>query len=450
MTKKLGYLEELGINTIWILPVLDSPMFDAGFDIRHYRKIREELGSTEDYLEFIAAAHKHNIRILMDIALNHTSIQHRWFQNEETRYKYYIWHEDDKTKYQDCRIIFDGICESNWEKHGDAYFFHRFLPSQPDLNYRNPEVLIEVTKVFVHWLTQGVDGFRADAVPFLWKEEHTECESLPNTHHILKFIRAATQLVSPNTLILAEACQPTQDVVNYFGSGHNQCHACYHFPLLPNMFFSMAREDSSFIDYIIQSTPKLPSNECQWFVFLRCHDELTLEMVDNEEMKKEMYDYYCRDEKWSFRKGGGVCARLLDLLQDVNRVKMAHSMILTILGTPILFYGDEYGKRNDEQYYEDFCKISKITTDHRYRNRGYMNWDVVDNEIPKKGTVANELYHDLKEKLIVRRSLTWMHEAPCVIIEDTPTCIVAYQRQAKDQRLLVINNLANKKVVVKG
>jgi maltose alpha-D-glucosyltransferase / alpha-amylase len=296
LTARLSYLQSLGVTCIWLLPVLDSPMRDAGFDVRDYRKIRPELvGGLESdkqqvFTQFVAAAHGLGIRVIFDVAINHTSEEHVWFQESrkgpDNPYRdYYIWSDTD-TGYADARIIFKGMMESNWQKLvGQGYYFHRFFESQPDLNFRNPDVLLELCRVLLFWVKVGVDGFRADAVPYLWKQEGTNCENLPGTHAIVKFFRAVLDMVRPGTMVLAEACQPPHDVVAYFGEG-DECHAAYHFPVMPRIYLAMAegRAKPIFEQLALDVTPAIP-DACGWFSFLRCHDELTLEMVTPDERR---------------------------------------------------------------------------------------------------------------------------------------------------------------------
>lgn len=245
---KLDYLEDLGVNCLWLLPILESPMKDAGFDISDYSKVRPDLlgdaaeGSDAEkdavFKSFVDEAHKRGIRIIFDIAMNHSSMEHPWFQEalkgKDNPYRdYFIW-SDDASEYSDARIIFKGMCTSNWElepKSGQ-YFLHRFFEIQPDLNYKNPEVLLAMTQVLVDWKVKGVDGFRADAVPYIWKEEGTICKNLPKTHTVVKFFRAVLDYLSPGSLLLAEACQPPKEVVEYFGDD-DECNAAYHFPVMP-------------------------------------------------------------------------------------------------------------------------------------------------------------------------------------------------------------------------
>ena len=253
LTQKLDYLHELGINCIWLLPVLDSPMRDAGFDISDYYQIRADLldksGKSADqqvFRQFLAEAHKKGIRVIFDISMNHTSDEHPWFieasKSKDNPYRnYYIWSKDTNL-YQDARIIFKGIESSNWEKKGEEYFFHRFFNFQPDLNYRNPQVLLEMCQILHFWQVAGVDGFRADATPYIWKVDGTDCENLTETHLVVKFFRAMLNYFKPGTLLLAEACQQPAKVVEYMGNG-DECHAAYHFPLMPRIYKSSAMQN---------------------------------------------------------------------------------------------------------------------------------------------------------------------------------------------------------------
>ena len=349
LTHKLDYLRDLGINCIWLLPVLDSPMRDAGFDISDYKNIRSELldksGKTNDqnvFRQFLSSAHEKGIKVIFDISMNHTSDEHPWFieasKSKDNPFRdYYIW-SDNVDLYKAARIIFKGIESSNWEKKGDDYYFHRFFNFQPDLNYRNPQVLLEICSVLLFWQNAGVDGFRADATPYIWKEEGTECENLPKTHLVVKFFRAILDYIKPGSLLLAEACQQPAQVVEYMGNG-DECHAAYHFPLMPRIFKSIAMQSGKPIEETLSKafTPELPANG-QWFTFLRCHDELSLELVYvTEEERKYIHQQYCLKPEWNFRLGEGISARLSELMQrDERRILLAYSIILTLPGTPVI------------------------------------------------------------------------------------------------------------------
>jgi maltose alpha-D-glucosyltransferase / alpha-amylase len=385
LTERLDYLQDLGVNCLWLLPVLDSPMRDAGFDISDYRKIRKDLAglgesATDEEVDelftgFLAEAHRRGIRVIFDIATNHISDQHPWFRearkSKDNPYRdYFIWSKDGK-EYPEARIIFYGIEESNWKKDGDEYYFHRFFDFQPDLNYKNPKVIIEMARNLLFWMQRGVDGFRADAIPYIWKEEGTACENHPKTHAVVKFFRAVIDLVRPNTLLLAEACQKPNEVVKYFGNG-DECNAGYHFPLMPQIFKSVALGSYEPIanTLSLDVTPVIPDG-AQWFTFLRCHDELSLELVYvTEADRKYIHDSYCLRPEWDFRLGQGISARLAELMQrDPARIGLIFSIMLTLPGTPVVYYGDEFGKLNDEKYYQEM-KIVVGKDDTRFLVRG--------------------------------------------------------------------------------
>ncbi len=414
LTQKLDYLHDLGINCIWLLPVLDSPMRDAGFDISDYTKIRSELldksGKTKDqniFRQFLAAAHEKGIKVIFDISMNHTSDEHPWFveasKSKDNPFRdYYIWSENVDL-YKDARIIFKGIESSNWEKQGDEYYFHRFFNFQPDLNYKKPQVLLEICEVLIFWQNAGVDGFRADATPYIWKEEGTECENLPNTHLVVKFFRAILDYIKPGSLLLAEACQQPAQVVEYMGDG-DECHAAYHFPLMPRIFKSIAMQSGKPVEETLSKafTPELPDNG-QWFTFLRCHDELSLELVYvTEEERKYLHKQYCLKPEWDFRLGEGISARLSELMQrDERRILLAYSIILTLPGTPVIYYGDEFGKFNDEAYYNEMIRLTG-KDDTRFLVRGKIDWDELSHNLENPESFSSHIYNKLKLMLHIR------------------------------------------------
>ncbi len=458
LTEKLDYLQELGVSCLWLLPILDSPMRDAGFDIKDYRQIRPELtgeGGLEVFQEFVNEAHRRNIKVIFDIAINHTSDEHPWFleskKGKENPYRdFYIWNPNDQ-KYKEARLIFYGIENSNWRKEGEEYFFHRFFDFQPDLNYRNPQVLIEMSRNFLHWLRIGVDGFRADAIPYLWKEEGTDCENLPMTHTIVKFFRAVLDEVRPNTLLLAEACQKPHEVVKYFGSG-DECHAGYHFPLMPQMYKALAAQS---VEPIIQTlsldvTPAIPDGS-QWFTFLRCHDELSLELVYvTEEDRKYIHENYCKKPEWDFRLGQGISSRLSELM-DKNPQKMAniYSIMLTLPGTPVIYYGDEFAKLNDQNYYQEQIKLTG-KDDTRFLVRGRMDWKQIEEELKNHESLTFQVNSLLKLMLKKRKELNvfgrgdleWLSLSYPKGAENQH--VLAYVRAVDDQAVLVLHNLSDK------
>lgn len=463
LTSKLDYLSDLGVSCLWLLPILDSPMRDGGFDIRNYRMIRSELtglpadAPEEKHLDvfrhFLDEAHKRDIRVIFDIAINHTSDQHPWFQeakkSKESPYRdYYIWSKDTSL-YKEARIIFEGLCTSNWEKSGDEYYFHRFFEFQPDLNYRNPRVLLEMTRNFIFWLRMGVDGFRADAIPYLWKEEGTTCENHPMLHHIIRFFRTVLEYLRPSTLLLAEACQKPKEVVRYFGDG-DECNAGYHFPLMPQIYKAVAAESSQPVQNILsrEVTPAIPEN-AQWFTFLRCHDELSLELVYvSEEDRKYIHDHYCKKPEWDFRQGQGISARLADLMdRDPDKISLAFSIMLTLPGTPVVYYGDEFGKTNDEEFYRKMIRHTG-KDDTRFLVRGEVDWQQLETELKKPGSYTSVIYNKVRNMLHVRNrfhcfgrgEINWLKA------QDTNGLpagnILAFERKWQQERILVVHNLS--------
>ena len=471
LEEKLDYLQDLGVNCLWLLPILDSPMKDAGFDIRNYRSIRKDLAGLKPdadekevnnaLINFIGEAHKRGIRVIFDIALNHTSEEHEWFiksksevgsQKSEFR-DYYIWNKDDK-KYKETRLLFKGMCPSNWEKSGDWYFFHRFFEFQPDLNYQNPKVLIEMCRNLLYWSAYGVDGFRADAIPYIWKEDGTNCENLENTHVIVKFFRAVLDHVRPDAFMLAEACQPPIEVVKYFGN-EDECHAGYHFPIMPQIYISIAQQDRKpLLNTLKQDiTPSIPDS-CQWFIFLRLHDELTLEMVTQEE-RDIINNYYRRDIRWNFREGEGISARLADLMEyDPQKIGMAYSVMLTMLGTPVVYYGDEFGKKNDEDYYREMTKMTG-KDDTRFFVRGKIDWEKTMTELKDPDSFASKINKIVKLQLKTRNKYKCFGRGSreWVAVNDQDgkinDKILAYIRNYKEEKVLVINNLSDKEQIIK-
>ncbi len=460
--QKLDYLENLGINCLWLLPILESPMKDGGFDISDYKKVRKNLLSDEkndkEFEILINEAHKRNIKIIFDIALNHTSDEHFWFkqakQRPENKYKnYYIWNDNDK-KYSKARLLFKGMVNNNWEKYKNEYYFHRFYEFQPDLNYKNPQVLLEMIDIFLFWLSKNLDGFRADAIPFLWKEEETDCENLPKTHLIIKFFREIFEQTRPGTLLLAEACQRPKQVVEYFGND-DECQAAYHFPLMPQIFKAIAiKKRYPIIDILKpKNTPSIPDNS-QWFLFLRNHDELTLEMVSKKD-KKLLNNYYLHNKKWAFRIDEGISARLSELFEkDINKILLSYSIILTLPGTPIIFYGDEFAKLNDEKY---FNKMKKKTgyEDSRFYVRGNINWNFLENELQKNNSIHKKVFTCLKNMLKIRKkeNIFGIGELEWIDLynenNEIEESVLGYIRRYKQHKILVINNLSNKKISVK-
>ncbi len=343
---KLDYIASLGVNTIWLLPFYPSPRRDDGYDIAEYTGVHPDYGTMADAKRFIAEAHKRNLRVITELVINHTSDQHQWFQKARAAKagsaarNYYVWSDNDQT-YAGTRIIFCDTEKSNWtwDPVAGAYFWHRFFSHQPDLNFDNPQVMKAVINVMRWWLDLGIDGLRLDAVPYLVEREGTSNENLPETHDILKLIRKEVDRDYPGRLLLAEANMWPEDTQQYFGDG-DECHMAFHFPLMPRMYMAIAQEDRFPITDILRQTPEIPPN-CQWAIFLRNHDELTLEMVTDKE-RDYLWNFYAADRR--ARINLGIRRRLAPLLErDRRRIELMNSLLLSMPGTPVIYYGDEIG-----------------------------------------------------------------------------------------------------------
>jgi maltose alpha-D-glucosyltransferase/alpha-amylase len=343
LTEKLDYLEWLGIDCVWLLPMYESPLRDGGYDIADFMKVQRDYGTIRDAQNFIEAAHRRGIRVIADMVMNHTSSEHPWFKESRSspdspKRNWYVW-SDDPERYREARIIFVDSERSNWtwDEEAGAYYWHRFFHHQPDLNYDEPEVQQAMLDVLRFWLDLGLDGFRLDAVPYLFEREGTNCENLPETHAFLRRIRATIDAEYPDRVLLAEANQWPEDVVEYFGDG-DECHMAFHFPVMPRLFMALRREDATPIVEILDRTPAIPER-CQWGLFLRNHDELTLEMVTDEE-RDYMYSEYARDLRMKINVG--IRRRLAPLLDNGrDEIKLLTAILFSLPGSPVLYYGDE-------------------------------------------------------------------------------------------------------------
>ena len=346
LMEKLDYIQSLGVTCIWLLPFYPSPLKDDGYDIAEYKSINPTYGSLEEFRQFLDEAHGRGIRVVTELVINHTSDQHAWFQRARRAPKgsperdWYVWSDDPNT-YAGTRIIFTDTETSNWtwDPVAQQFFWHRFFSHQPDLNFDNPVVLEAVLDVMRVWLDMGVDGMRLDAIPYLIERDGTNCENLPETHVVLKKMRAALDAEYRGRVFLAEANQWPTDVRPYFGDA-NECHMAFHFPLMPRMFMAVRREDRTPILEIMARTPEIP-HECQWAIFLRNHDELTLEMVTDEE-RDYMYSEYAKDPR--MRINVGIRRRLAPLMDNGRRqIELMNALLMSMPGTPIVYYGDEIG-----------------------------------------------------------------------------------------------------------
>jgi maltose alpha-D-glucosyltransferase/alpha-amylase len=349
LTSRLDYIQWLGVDCVWLLPLYESPLRDGGYDISDFMQVLPEYGNIGDFVELVKEAHKRGIRIIADLVMNHTSDQHPWFQasREDPDGPYgdfYVW-ADEPEAYSDARIIFVDTETSNWtfDPVRGQYYWHRFFTHQPDLNFENPKVQEAMIEVLRFWLDLGIDGFRLDAVPYLYEREGTNCENLKETHEYLKRIRSEIDKLYPDRVLLAEANQWPADVVEYFGdpdTGGNECHMAFHFPLMPRIFMAVRREQRYPISEILAQTPKIPDG-CQWGIFLRNHDELTLEMVTDDE-RDYMYAEYAKDPR--MKANIGIRRRLAPLLDnDRNQLELFTALLLSLPGSPVLYYGDEIG-----------------------------------------------------------------------------------------------------------
>ena len=346
LTRKLDYLQDLGVSAIWLMPFCPSPLRDDGYDIADYRNIHPAYGTLRDFKKFLAEAHRRGLRVITELVVNHTSDQHAWFQRARRARPgspwrdWYVW-SDTPQRYADARIIFQDFETSNWtwDPVAGAYFWHRFYSHQPDLNYDNPRVRKAILATLDFWYGMGVDGLRLDAIPYLFEREGTNCENLPDTHRFLKEMRAHVDAKFKNRMLLGEANQWPEDAVAYFGDS-DECHMAFHFPLMPRLFMALHMEDRFPVLDILDQTPAIPEN-CQWAIFLRNHDELTLEMVTDEE-RDYMYRVYAQDPR--MRINLGIRRRLFPLLGNHRRLtELANALLFSLPGSPVIYYGDEIG-----------------------------------------------------------------------------------------------------------
>ena len=381
--QKLDYLQWLGIDCVWLLPFYQSPLRDGGYDISDYWTVLPDFGSVGDVAELVDEAHRRGIRVIADLVMNHTSDQHPWFQEsrkDRTNPKadWYVWNDDDQ-RYSDARIIFVDTEKSNWawDPQRGQYYWHRFFSHQPDLNYDNPEVADTMLDVVRYWLDVGLDGFRLDAVPYLFERDGTDGENLPETHEYLRRLRKEVDSLYPGKVLLAEANQWPEDVVQYFGDG-DECHMCFHFPLMPRMFMAVRREQRYPITEILARTPPIPEGS-SWGIFLRNHDELTLEMVTDEE-RDYMWSEYAKDPR--MKRNIGIGRRLAPLVDNDRRVaELLNSLLFSLPGSPILYYGDEIGM-GDNIYLGDRDGVRTPMQWDPDRNGGFSRADFAQLYLP--------------------------------------------------------------------
>ncbi|HEY9632605.1 MAG TPA: maltose alpha-D-glucosyltransferase [Coleofasciculaceae cyanobacterium] len=459
LTEKLDYLQDLGVTALWVLPFFPSPLRDDGYDISDYTTVNPIYGTLDDFKEFLEAAHQRDIRVIIELIINHTSDQHPWFQRARRAAKgsverdFYVW-SDTPEKYQDARIIFQDFETSNWawDPIAKAYYWHRFYSHQPDLNYDNPAVREAVFEVLDFWLAMGVDGLRMDAVPYLYEREGTNCENLPETHDFLKQLRSRVDAKYPDRMLLAEANQWPEDAAQYYGAG-DECHMNFHFPLMPRLFMSLRMEDSFPIHDILHQTPSIPDN-CQWAVFLRNHDELTLEMVTDED-RDYMYRVYAQDP--DMRLNLGIRRRLAPLLENNRRrIELLNSLLLSLPGTPVLYYGDEIGM-GDNVYVGDRNGVRTPMQWSADRNAGFSRANphrlylplIVESEyhyeainVEAQRANPNSLWYWMKRLIAVRKRFQAFGKGTFEFLHPENRKVLAFMRTYDGEHILVVANLS--------
>ncbi len=458
LTSRLDYLCQLGVDCLWLLPMYPSPLMDGGYDISDFTGIHPDFGNLDDFILFLAEAHRRGLRVIVDLVMNHTSDQHPWFQaarrDRHSPYRnYYVWSDTDQ-KYSRARIIFLDTEPSNWtwDDLAGQYYWHRFYACQPDLNYDNPDVRREMLGVVKFWLDLGVDGFRADAVPYLFEREGTDCENLPETHAFLKELRSFVEAHYPGRILLCEANQWPEQVRAYFGQG-DEFHMGFHFPVMPRLFMALRQGDRSPLVWITQRTPAIPES-CQWCTFLRNHDELTLEMVTPEE-RQWMWQEYAPEPR--MRQNLGIRRRLAPLLDnDRRKIELANSLLFTLPGSPVIYYGDEIGMGDH------------IWLDDRDGLRTPMQWDASPSAgfstadpaawylplpnnpdyAPQRVNVAAQrldpgsLFHTLRRMIAIRKRRPAFGWGSFRWVDTPPSAVAAFLRGYQGERILALHNLS--------
>ena len=462
LTEKLDYLEWLGVDCLWLPPFFPSPLRDGGYDVAHYTDVSEDIGTIEDFQALLDAAHQRDIRVIIDFVMNHTSDQHAWFQasrnDPDGPYgDFYVWSDTDEL-YQDARIIFVDTETSNWtwDPVRGQYFWHRFYSHQPDLNFDNPAVHDAMFEALGFWLDMGIDGFRLDAVPYLYEREGTNGENLPETHEFLRKVRRWVDDTYPGRVLLAEANQWPADVVDYFGdfdAGGDECHMCFHFPVMPRIFMSVRRESRYPISEILAQTPAIPEH-AQWGIFLRNHDELTLEMVTDED-RDYMWGEYAKDPR--MKANIGIRRRLAPLLEnDINQMELFTALLLSLPGSPVLYYGDEIGM-GDNIWLGDRDGVRTPMQWTPDRNAGFsaanpgrlslplvmdpvFGYQAVNVEAELEN--SSSLLHWTRRMIHIRRQHRAFGLGSFTDLGGSNPAVLAYLREHEDDAMLCVNNLS--------
>ena len=459
LTEKLDYLQDLGVTALWLLPFYPSPGRDDGYDIADYRRINPDFGTMKDFRRFIQECKRRNLRVITELVVNHTSDQHPWFKRARRSRRgtdarnWYVWSDNDQ-KYAGTRIIFTDTEKSNWtfDSVAGSYFWHRFFSHQPDLNFDNPRVLWAVVQVMRRWLDMGVDGFRLDAIPYLCEREGTNNENLPETHAIIKQIRAELDAYASGKLLLAEANQWPEDVSAYFGDG-DECHMAYHFPVMPRIYMAIAQEDRFPIADIMRQTPDIPAN-CQWALFLRNHDELTLEMVTDSE-RDYLWSTYASDPR--ARINLGIRRRLAPLMDnDRRKIELMNALLLSLPGTPILYYGDEIGM-GDNIYLGDRNGVRTPMQWSPDRNAGFSRCDPAKLYLPvimdpiygyesvnveAQQRSVSSLLSWTKRMISVRKSSRVFGRGTLSFIRPANRAVLVFVRQYESETILCVFNMS--------
>ncbi|MEO8397399.1 MAG: maltose alpha-D-glucosyltransferase [Chloroflexota bacterium] len=454
---KLDYLQWLGVDCIWLLPVFASPLRDDGYDVASYYGIHPTYGSVEDFIMTVEEIHRRGMKVVFDMVMNHTSDQHPWFQESRRAIDsplrdYYVWTTDTE-KYKDARIIFTDTERSNWSYSGvtGEYYWHRFFTSQPDLNYANPEVRQKMLEACKFWLDLGVDGFRLDAVPYLFEREGTNCENLPETHVFLRELRQFVDDNYPGRLLLAEANQWPIDLLPYFGNS-DEMHMNFNFPIMPRLFMALAKGDRTPVIDVSAMTPEIPEN-CQWAVFLRNHDELTLEMVTPEE-RQFMWNFYAPDHRQ--RLNLGIRRRLAPLLDnDRAKLELMNSLLFTLPGAPILYYGDEIGMGDDVSLPDRMG----VRTPMQWNNGEHAGFSNTQSDALYAPLIRDSIYgfqtvnveaqqadegsllHLVRKMIALRKNLPLLAKGKLNWLLDTPKGTLCFVRSEGDQKLIALHNL---------
>jgi len=459
LTQKLDYLQHLGVTCIWLLPFFPSPLKDDGYDIADYTGVHASYGTLDDFKEFLTAAHDRELQVMVELVINHTSDQHPWFRAARKapagslERDFYVWSETDQ-KYRDARIIFTDTEKSNWawDPEAQAYYWHRFFAHQPDLNFDNPEVLSEVLNAMRFWLDMGVDGLRLDAIPYLVERDGTNCENLPETHETIKKIRRELDAGYTRRVLLGEANQLPLDVLPYFGN-EDECHMAFHFPLMPRIFMALRLEDNHPILDIMSRTPEIPAS-CQWGLFLRNHDELTLEMVSDDE-RDYMYLAYSADPR--MRLNVGIRRRLAPLMDNNRRrIELMYSILFSFPGTPVIYYGDEIGM-GDNIYLGDRNGVRTPMQWTADRNAGFSRanparlyspviidpvWGYEAVNVEAQETDSSSLLNWMRNMIELRKLFKVFGRGKLEFLNPGNRKVLAYLRRYEADQILCVANLS--------